>query len=101
MLFSQPETAESQIKALLSNLKQLDQEFDHVLAKQGISLEELNALLEAHQDPTHPLGQKLSQDRQKLDEKLTFHLQNVKDPLKLKQSFEALRGIQAHWIAIR
>ncbi|MCB1112625.1 MAG: hypothetical protein H7A37_01850 [Chlamydiales bacterium] len=91
---------EKKLRELRVRVDSLNKEVDGFLTSLGVSSEQLTAYVENRENFDDETWEKLQDERQKLDAKLTFELESVSDPTKTKKAYETL-NVAPHWIFVR
>ncbi len=93
--------SELNLRELTIRMEKLDREYESVLGQSGLSFEQIQNYIENPDNFSQPIWQRMELEKKKLSEKLDLALQSIKDPSKLKKTFDERRSIQPHWIFVR
>lgn len=99
-LEAQIEQQELKIKALTNQLDNLSREVDEFLGALDISLNQLAHYAEQKENFTEENWNELSQQRKQLEEKLHRELENIRNPVNTKRSYDNLH-VQRHWLFVK
>lgn len=89
------------MQELSVGMEKLEEDYQELLKELGLTSEELQNYAENPDNYSPPIWEQLQNEKKMLDEKLNLALNNVRDPLKVKQALSECGTIQNHWIHVR
>src|SRR5436190_11680354 len=97
---AQIEQQDLKIKALTNQLDNLSREVDEFLGVLDINLHQLAHYAEQKENFTEENWNELHKQRKQLEDKLHRELENIRNPVKTKRSYDNLH-VQRHWLFVK
>lgn len=91
---------EKTMHELVIRIENLDREVEEFLTELQVTPEQLSALMEKKEKFTEGNWQELIRQKQELDDKLNRELNNIRNPLSAKKTYDE-RRIGNNWLFVR
>lgn len=91
---------EKRVQEIVIRMENLDRELDELFVDLKVTPEQLDTFISDKNNFTDENWEQLQNLRKVLEEKLQRELDNIRDPLKIKQTYSD-RNVGRHWIFVR
>lgn len=94
-------SAIKKMRELAIQREKLDREYNNLLKAVGVTHDQISTYIDNKDNFTQPIWERLQSEKKKLSEKLDLTTNNLKDPKKVKKTYDERGVVQPHWLFVR